>query len=453
MGISVLLAGNLPGSQGRPPGLSTESGNISGLDFSALLASQLMVLPEAGKLPSLPAAPAEGNGLPVDIETAPGGMLPQPPLTSDWARSPENLLVSLTTPATPATHTAHAPSVDMPEAAESERNPLTAGQALVRVDSVAVVQQEIPLPAVAAPTLPGTGSESAPASTATSAVEHQRMAEAAALSPLQEPPRIPAQQQGERPAVTVPTLPATASATVLAQEPSKQPILPQAAQAEVALQSKSMDAAMPSPPRMTAPGTFAEALAGRVAVAADGNGAPAIVAAESGNGQASLINSVGLPGEKGHAAGGALKDGPPAIQAPLHDPRWNQQLGDRVLWMARGEAQTAQISITPAQLGPIQISISLQGDQMTAQFISAHQEVRQALEDAMPRLREMLSGAGINLGQANVGAQQQQRDTRAQFAAAVPSAGEEAILPGDASWNTLPAQPLQRGRGMIDLFA
>jgi flagellar hook-length control protein FliK len=447
MGISVLLAGNLPGSQGRTPGLSTESGNISGLDFSALLASQLMVLPDAGKLPSLPAAPAEGNGLPVDIEAAPGGMLPQPPLKQDWAHGPENLLVSLPTPA------ASAPSVDKPEVTEQGGNLLTAGTAFVDVNLAAVGKQESQLPTEAEPTTPTMAPESAPASTTTGALEHHRVAEAAALSPLQEPPRIPAQQQGERSVITQPTLPATASATALAQEASKQPVLPQAVQVEVALKSKNMDTTLPPATRVAAPGTFAEALAGRVAVAVDGNGAPAIVAAESGNGQASLINSVGLPGEKGHAAGSALKDGSPAIQAPLHDPRWNQQLGDRVLWMARGEAQTAQISITPAHLGPIQISISLQGDQMTAHFISAHQEVRQALEDAMPRLREMLSGAGINLGQANVGAQQQQRDTRAQFAAAVPSAGEEAILPGDASWNTLPAQPLQRGRGMIDLFA
>jgi len=438
MGISVLLAGNLSSSPGRPPGLSTDSGSIPGLDFSALLTSQLTVSPEIGKQPPLQADTPEWSGLPVDIDATTGAQPPQTILTQNWAQEPEKLLASLLPPA---------PSSTKPEAAQEE----TTGAKLLRVDIGGASRLENSSPDEAGPAQSSLAQNSAPITTA--AIEHRRTAKATDQPPLQEPPRSPTQQQAERLAVAAPTLQAAVNTTAEPLEAPQNTFLPQAARAELSLPDKKTDPTLPSTTRTPAPGTFAEALAGRAFLAADGNGAPAIVAAESGSGHASPINSVGIPGEKGHVPGNPVKDGPAAIHTPLHDPRWNQQLGDRVLWMARGEAQTAQINITPAQLGPIKISISLQGDQMTAQFISAHQEVRQALEDAMPRLREMLSGAGINLGQANVGAQQQQRDTRAQFAATVPSAGEEAILPGDASRNTLPAQPLHRGRGMIDLFA
>lgn len=147
------------------------------------------------------------------------------------------------------------------------------------------------------------------------------------------------------------------------------------------------------------------------------------------------------------------KDAPTHISTPLHDPRWSQHLGERIAWMARGEIQSAQININPAQLGPIQISISLQGDQLSAQFVSANQEVRQVLEESLPRLREMLSNSGINLGQTNVGAQQQQRESPSRAPSFVPSTREDAILSEDSSRNSGPVQPLQRGRGLVDLFA
>lgn len=145
------------------------------------------------------------------------------------------------------------------------------------------------------------------------------------------------------------------------------------------------------------------------------------------------------------------------IPTPIHETRWAQDFGEKVVWMAKSELQSAQISINPPQLGPMQISINLSGDQASAIFASPHAEVRQAIEDAMPRLREMLSAAGISLGEANVGTQlpQQNRDNAPQFSNSPANgarfADENAILPGDAkAVNTL---PIQRGRGLVDLFA
>lgn len=148
---------------------------------------------------------------------------------------------------------------------------------------------------------------------------------------------------------------------------------------------------------------------------------------------------------------------PTAIASPLHDrSTWTQEFGDRIVWMAKQDQQSADIRITPANLGPVQISLNIEDGKASAVFASPHAEVRQAIEEALPRLREMLNGAGISLDQANVGSQmpQQQSENAARFAAAPRSTGENAILPRDeGSSIQAVVTPLNRGRGLVDLFA
>lgn len=152
-------------------------------------------------------------------------------------------------------------------------------------------------------------------------------------------------------------------------------------------------------------------------------------------------------------AGDARSNG---VNAHLHSAAWPQQFGEKIVWLARNEQQSAQLTINPPQLGPIQISLNLSGDQANIAFASPHAEVRQAIESAMPQLKEMLSSAGISLGQSNVGANLSQQSAENPFADAngKRSADENAILPAnDKAANALGNPVLQRGRGLVDLFA
>lgn len=149
---------------------------------------------------------------------------------------------------------------------------------------------------------------------------------------------------------------------------------------------------------------------------------------------------------------------PHQSQIPTHvrDPNWPAALGERVTWLAKQDIQSAEIHLNPPQLGPVHISISLSGDQATASFTVANVEVRQAIESSLPQLRDMLASSGIQLGDANVGAQSQQqaREQASQFSNGQRSRGEDAIL--RAPGNNEPSAtvvPLNRGRGMVDLFA
>ncbi|MCL2523663.1 MAG: flagellar hook-length control protein FliK [Betaproteobacteria bacterium] len=145
-----------------------------------------------------------------------------------------------------------------------------------------------------------------------------------------------------------------------------------------------------------------------------------------------------------------------SVAAPLHSPVWPREFGDKIVWLARNEQQTAQLNINPPQLGPVQITLKLSGEQASIAFASPHAEVRQAIESAMPQLKDMLSSAGINLGQTNVGANLHQPRGDTAFAAADGTrlADENAILPANEKGaGTGGTAVLQRGRGLVDLFA
>lgn len=168
---------------------------------------------------------------------------------------------------------------------------------------------------------------------------------------------------------------------------------------------------------------------------------------------ANAANTLATGRQSAEAASAARQT---SIDTPLHANSWPQQFSEKIVWLARNDQQTAQININPPQLGPIQITVNLSGDQATLAFASPHAEVRQAIESALPQLKEMLSTAGINLGQSNVGANLSQQNPDNPFHAANGnrSANENAILPAnDKAATTGSSQVLQRGRGLVDLFA
>lgn len=92
------------------------------------------------------------------------------------------------------------------------------------------------------------------------------------------------------------------------------------------------------------------------------------------------------------------------IETPVGNPGWGNEVGDKLVWMAHRAESRAELVLNPPQMGRIEVSITLNGDQANAIFVSANPSVRDALESALPRLREILAEAGIQLDQAQVGA-------------------------------------------------
>lgn len=133
---------------------------------------------------------------------------------------------------------------------------------------------------------------------------------------------------------------------------------------------------------------------------------------------------------------------------------WSQALGEKIVWMATGAQQTASLTLNPPNMGPLQIVLHVSNDQATASFFSAVPEVRQALEAAFPKLREMMNEAGIQLGQATVSADTpQQNDTSDRQAHRMAPAFMESDKVVAAGLSTIHSPIQQSGRGLVDTFA
>lgn len=158
--------------------------------------------------------------------------------------------------------------------------------------------------------------------------------------------------------------------------------------------------------------------------------------------------------EIAQAASGVATD---RLAARVGTTAWNQQVSQKIVWMVAGEQQSASLTLNPPDLGPLQVVLSISNDQTSVAFSSNQLEVRQALENALPRLREMMGESGIALGNATVDAgmpdgreaQQQRRGDGAAGRAGNGTTGE-----ADAG-GAVPAprtRPLGE-RGMVDTFA
>jgi flagellar hook-length control protein FliK len=95
----------------------------------------------------------------------------------------------------------------------------------------------------------------------------------------------------------------------------------------------------------------------------------------------------------------------PAMTRPLTHPAWNQEMGERIVWMNNQGISSAEIKMNPQNMGPITVRIDMNQDQATIAFTAQNSDVRTALENSIPKLREMLSSQNVNLADVNVSQQ------------------------------------------------
>ncbi|MDB5777118.1 MAG: fliK [Herbaspirillum sp.] len=136
-------------------------------------------------------------------------------------------------------------------------------------------------------------------------------------------------------------------------------------------------------------------------------------------------------------------------------PGWDQALGQKVVWMTGNGQQTATLTLNPPDLGPMQVVVNVNKNQADASFIAANAEVKHALEAAMPKLREMLDQAGIQLGQASVstGMPNQQQQAFNQQPQRQGGSGFGGSAGGDAAESTVTtAVAATSGEGLVDTF-
>ena len=135
---------------------------------------------------------------------------------------------------------------------------------------------------------------------------------------------------------------------------------------------------------------------------------------------------------------------------------WGRQFAERVGWVIQARLPQAQLTLNPEHLGPIEMAIEVEEAQARVQFTAAHAVTRDAIEQSLPRLREMLEQQGLELSQADVSA-----DTGAGSTGREPQDTErtgalDAQADADTSerGDTPVTEPVVRlrTRGLIDTF-
>ncbi|MCD9008154.1 flagellar hook-length control protein FliK [Luteimonas sp. XNQY3] len=104
----------------------------------------------------------------------------------------------------------------------------------------------------------------------------------------------------------------------------------------------------------------------------------------------------------------ALREPAPMLAAPLPAPAvgaedFEARFGAQIEWMAGQKIGHARIRVTPNDLGPVEVRLHMDGDRIRAEFVAPQAETRQALEQGLPRLRDLLGEHGFQLAHAGVG--------------------------------------------------
>ncbi|TXG79620.1 MAG: flagellar hook-length control protein FliK, partial [Thermomicrobiales bacterium] len=115
------------------------------------------------------------------------------------------------------------------------------------------------------------------------------------------------------------------------------------------------------------------------------------------------------------------------------------------------ELSSAELVLTPPSLGRVEVQLTVAGDQTSAVFVAATPAARDALEQALPKLRDFLADAGINLSQATVGGESSRDGGRQDGPPQRQSGGGDIAVSGRDG--AAAAAVLRRVDGMVDTFA
>ncbi|WP_372981429.1 flagellar hook-length control protein FliK [Marinobacter sediminum] len=146
-----------------------------------------------------------------------------------------------------------------------------------------------------------------------------------------------------------------------------------------------------------------------------------------------------------------------SIDTPVGQADWGDKLVGKLSWLTARNMSVAEIHLTPADLGPMEVRVRVQNEQANITVHSANPIVREQLEQQSHRLRDMLGEQGLNLARFDVSDSPQQRSGE-------QSSGEEqgsgrSSNSGDSLLADADEADIQAGsldlswKGEVDVFA
>lgn len=141
------------------------------------------------------------------------------------------------------------------------------------------------------------------------------------------------------------------------------------------------------------------------------------------------------------------------VDMPAHSPLWGNALGERVVWLVENGQQQARLHINPEHLGPIDVTVTLNGGEVAIAFNANQPEIRGTLDAALPQLRDSLTQNGVQLGSTTVSADsrgtrddRQGQSTSARFFTRQAALDDTPSTPGTRN-------PARVTSGLLDTYA
>jgi flagellar hook-length control protein FliK len=135
------------------------------------------------------------------------------------------------------------------------------------------------------------------------------------------------------------------------------------------------------------------------------------------------------------------------LKSPVGSAAWNEELGSKLTWMTQNGLETGSLRVSPEHLGPVEVKISVQNGDASVWFGATHPDTRAALEQALPRLREMFASQGMTLTDSGVSRESPRNRTKSQS----PQSVSAVSAVGSADVGA--AAAVRMSLGLVDTYA
>src|SRR5690606_29155809 len=129
-----------------------------------------------------------------------------------------------------------------------------------------------------------------------------------------------------------------------------------------------------------------------------------------------------------------------------------ESVASRIRIMVDQGAGEARLRLNPPELGSIDVRISVVDDKTFVQLTASHAAGRDALEQSLPRLRELLAAGGLDVGGASVDGGRGGESSHAQSGGGAYAALDDAVDDRGASPVATP-RSASPPAGRVDLYA
>jgi len=146
----------------------------------------------------------------------------------------------------------------------------------------------------------------------------------------------------------------------------------------------------------------------------------------------------------------ALRGYTTSVDVPVGQAEWGDKVMGKLSWLTARNMSMAEIHLSPADLGPMEVKVRMHNDQASITVHAANPMVRDQLEQHSHRLREMLSEQGVSLERFDVSDQPRQQSGE-QGNAEAGSNGGQGGRGVDGLRSELVGQDVMLAGGQLDL--